>query len=85
MIVPRDLFSAPVKARILHVLADAAPGPVSAGDLCERVYGDRGKAKRDSLRNLIAQMRPRLSEAGFRILGRKELRENAYRIINEAL
>lgn len=85
MIVP-DLFpAAPAKARILAALAEAAPDIMAAPDLCETVYGDIEARNRDSLRNLVAQMRPTLRAAGYDILGRRDLRMNAYCLVHTLL
>lgn len=84
MIPVNDIFEGPVKTAILTELS-TAQGPVYAGDLCERVFGSREKRHRDSLRNLIAQMRPRLAERGLAIHGRKQLRMNAYALVSTVL
>jgi DNA-binding winged helix-turn-helix (wHTH) protein len=84
-IVPNLFLAAPAKARILAALAEAAPDIVAAPDLCEAVYGNTDARNRDSLRNLVAQMRPALRAVGYDILGRKELRMNAYCLIHTLL
>lgn len=78
------LVDGPAKKAIIRAL-QAADGPVHAGDLCEIVFGDREKRNRDTMRNLVAQMRMRLSRAGYAIHGRNELRMNAYVLVNTLL
>lgn len=77
---PPDLFRGEVKKKILSVLAAQGGAPIDAALLCEKVYGDRERPHRDSLRNVIKAMKPRLEEHGWHILGRKELRRNAYQL-----
>jgi DNA-binding winged helix-turn-helix (wHTH) protein len=84
-VTPPDLFPGPVKAKILKVLADAAPGQVHARDLCRLVYGDVEQKNRDVMRNLIMQMRPKLEEHGYAIDGRNELKAHAYRLRSTVL
>lgn len=79
-----DMFPGPVKTRILNTLA-TADGAVYASDLCEAVFGSRETRYRDSLRNLIQHMRPRLAAHGYEIRGRKHLRVNAYQLVNTLL
>ncbi len=71
----------PVKTRILRALREAG-GPVFAADLCEQVFGSTEQPHRDTMRNLIAQMRPRLAAHGYEIRGRKHLRVNAYHLVH---
>lgn len=82
---PPDIFPGPVKAKILAVLADHAPAPVYARDLCRAVYGDVEKPHRDVMRNLIAQMRPKLEAHGYAIDGRDQLKAHAYRLRSTVL
>lgn len=85
MTAPFDaMFPGPVKTKILTTLA-IAEGPVFAAELCEEVFGSRETRYRDSLRNLIQQMRPRLAAHGYEIRGRKHLRVNAYQLVNTLL
>lgn len=77
-----DIFPGPTKRKILWHLAAAAPEPVSAADLCTQVFSDSSKKNRDTLRNLIAHMRPKLVTNGYRINGRNELRANAYQLVD---
>lgn len=79
-----DLFPGPAKRRVLAALIEAG-GPIYAADLCETVFGDREQRNRDTLRNLVAQMRPKLQAHGFDIRGRKDLRINAYQLVNTLL
>lgn len=81
--LPATVFSGPVKTKILVALAGGVP--VFAGDLCEAVFGSREPRRRDSLRNLVQQMRPRLAAHGYEIRGRKHLRMNAYQLVNTLL
>lgn len=81
--LPVAIFAGPVKTKILVALAGGAP--VFAGDLCEAVFGSRETRHRDSLRNLVQQMRPRLAAHGYEIRGRKHLRMNAYQLVNTLL
>ena len=81
MTPPHDLFAeAPTKRRILDALADG--GVLSAEMLCVSVYGGHQGQYRDRLRNLIQQMQPQLARVGWAIHGRKQLRQNSYRLVN---
>lgn len=82
MISP-NIFEGPAKRRVLAALASGDVVP--AADLCETVFGDRESRNRDTLRNLVSQMRPKLQTHGFDIQGRKDLRMNAYRLVNTLL
>jgi len=85
MTAPLDtMFAGPVKTKVLAALI-GADGPIFAGDLCEAVFGSRETRHRDSLRNLVQQMRPRLAAHGYEIRGRKHLRMNAYQLVNTLL
>lgn len=78
------MFTGPTKSKVLAALAEAGR-PVFAADLCETVFGSREARHRDTLRNLIAQMQPKLAEYGLRIRGRGDLRMNAYHLVNTLL
>lgn len=75
-----ELFDGPVKRKILEELEAAGERPVYARDLCRAVFGDVEKRNRDTLRNLVSQMRPKLEQHGFAIDGRDQLRMHAYRL-----
>lgn len=68
-------MTGPVKDRLLAALPFGVQ--VSAGDLCEAVYGSREAKRRDALRNHVAQLRKDLA-SGLTIDGRNELKRNAY-------
>lgn len=82
---PPSIVRGTIKTRIVDALAEAAPDIMAASDLCRAVYGEDTPHKRLSIRVMISQMRPKLAEHGFAIHGRKELRMNAYRLVNTLL
>ena len=69
-----------LKEKILTALTAHGTAVVPAELLATQVYGSAGSKERAKLRNEISRMRPLLAERGLAIEGRKELKQNAYRL-----
>lgn len=76
------MIDGPVKTKILDALQEKAGAIVTARELCKAVYGTHSPSYRTALRNHVMQMRDPLGQEGLRILGRKEMRRNAYQLVS---